>query len=322
MGDQINALKFGQRLSRPHQRSIFRQMKILLLAPHPFFEERGTPIAVNLLLRLFDAQGHIVDLLTFHIGQSVSHDNLTVFRTPRIWFIKHIRPGLSLKKIVCDVLMLFKVFWLVRRRRPDVIHAVEESVFLAVLIKVFLGIPYVYDMDSSMVSQIKESHRFLGVLQPFFRLMEGLAINHAIAVLPVCPALVDIVKQHNKPRHVVLMTDISLLDPHAKPAPLKLREELAVQGTVFMYIGNLNPIRASIYCLKRLRLCIQKSRVPASSSWAARLNGLMPMWKKRVIWASMNMCILSGLSPCRSWAHYSTKPTSWCRHAAQAKIRP
>ncbi len=215
-------------------------MKILLLAPQPFFEERGTPIAVNLLLRLLSEQGHRVDLLTFHLGQNVAHKNLTVFRTAPLSFIQDIRPGLSWKKIVCDALMLFKVFSIVRRRRPQVLHAVEESVFMALLIKVFFRIPYVYDMDSSLVSQIKESHGFLGFLQPLLRFMEGLAINHAMAVLPVCPALVDMAKQH-KPKHLALMTDTSLLDPHSTHAPLKLREALGTQGDVFMYIGNLEP---------------------------------------------------------------------------------
>ncbi|MFT5241097.1 MAG: hypothetical protein ACI9X0_002074, partial [Kiritimatiellia bacterium] len=70
-------------------------MKILVLAPHPFYEERGTPIAVNLLLRLFSQQGHHVDLLTFHVGQDMHYDNLTILRTPKLGFIKTIRPGLS-----------------------------------------------------------------------------------------------------------------------------------------------------------------------------------------------------------------------------------
>lgn len=220
--------------------SILRAMKILVLAPHPFYEERGTPIAVNLLLRLFSQQGHHVDLLTFHVGQDMHYDNLTILRTPKLGFIKTIRPGLSWKKVVCDVVMLFKLFGVVRRRRPDVLHAVEESVFMAMAIKLFFRIPYVYDMDSSLASNIRESHSYLFFLQPFFRWMEGAAVNHALAVLPVCPALVDVVEKH-KPKRVWLITDTSLLDPNETPTDLKLRESLNARGPVFMYIGNLEP---------------------------------------------------------------------------------
>ena len=38
-------------------------MKILLLAPHPFYQERGTPIAVNLLLKALSERGDKIDVL-------------------------------------------------------------------------------------------------------------------------------------------------------------------------------------------------------------------------------------------------------------------
>ena len=46
-------------------------MNILLLAPHPFFQERGTPIAVRLLATTLAGQGHAVDMLCYHEGQEV-----------------------------------------------------------------------------------------------------------------------------------------------------------------------------------------------------------------------------------------------------------
>ena len=41
-------------------------MKILLLAPQPFYAERGTPIAVLLAATALCRAGHEVDVLTFH----------------------------------------------------------------------------------------------------------------------------------------------------------------------------------------------------------------------------------------------------------------
>ena len=43
-------------------------MRILLVAPQPFYQERGTPIAVRMLVEVLCGQGHAVDLLTFHEG--------------------------------------------------------------------------------------------------------------------------------------------------------------------------------------------------------------------------------------------------------------
>jgi hypothetical protein len=43
-------------------------LKILLVAPQPFFQERGTPIAVRLLAETLAAEGYEVHLLVYHEG--------------------------------------------------------------------------------------------------------------------------------------------------------------------------------------------------------------------------------------------------------------
>ena len=57
-------------------------MKILLIAPHPFFMERGTPIAVKLVLKVLTEAGHSIDLLTYHEGESIQLTNLRIYRIP------------------------------------------------------------------------------------------------------------------------------------------------------------------------------------------------------------------------------------------------
>ena len=46
-------------------------MRILLIAPQPFYTQRGTPIAVRLLAEEIGRQGHEVDLLTYWEGEDV-----------------------------------------------------------------------------------------------------------------------------------------------------------------------------------------------------------------------------------------------------------
>ena len=41
-------------------------MRALVIAPQPFYEERGTLIAIDLLLRALSDRGDQVDLLTLH----------------------------------------------------------------------------------------------------------------------------------------------------------------------------------------------------------------------------------------------------------------
>ena len=63
-------------------------MKILMLAPEPFFESRGTPISVLGRLRALSTLGHEVDLVTYHLGENVSIPGMTIHRIPRVPLVR------------------------------------------------------------------------------------------------------------------------------------------------------------------------------------------------------------------------------------------
>ena len=86
-------------------------MRILLLAPQPFYEDRGTPIAVALVLKVLSERGARVDVVTYHEGRDVDLAHVALHRIPRLPFVRGIRPGLSWKKLVCDVFVLLAALW-------------------------------------------------------------------------------------------------------------------------------------------------------------------------------------------------------------------
>ena len=112
-------------------------VKVLVLAPEPFYQERGTPIAVSLILRALSERGDEVDLLTYNEGDPYTLPGLTIYRIPDVIFLRHVRPGPSWKKLIGTLLVLFKALALVRKKRYSIIHSVEESVFVALLLKFF-----------------------------------------------------------------------------------------------------------------------------------------------------------------------------------------
>ena len=103
-------------------------MKILVLAPHPFFQARGTPLAVRRVVEFLSSRGHQLDLLTLHEGEDVAIPNCRIYRIARPFGIRNIRPGFSFKKVICDVFMFAKCLRMVRRNRYDLIHAVAGQV--------------------------------------------------------------------------------------------------------------------------------------------------------------------------------------------------
>lgn len=215
-------------------------MKILLLAPQPFFQERGTPIAVDLLLRALSARGESVDVLTYHEGSDVAYPGVVIHRIPKIPFIHNISPGPSFKKFVCDCLLFWSALRMSLRQRYDLVHAVEESVFAAFIIRLLRGIPYLYDMDSSLAGQIMDKYPPLRLLAWPLRFFEALAIRHAEVVVPVCDALAENVRRFH-PKRVTVLHDISLLniDGYSAATEPSLRRELNISGPLVMYVGNL-----------------------------------------------------------------------------------
>ncbi len=129
-------------------------MKILMIAPQPFLEARGTPISVYQRLLGLTALGYKIDLLTYHIGQDVDIPGVTIERIPRIPLITHVKIGPSFAKLILDVFILLKAFWLLLTRQYDVIHSHEEGAFIANLLKPLFGTKHVYDMHSSLPHQL------------------------------------------------------------------------------------------------------------------------------------------------------------------------
>jgi glycosyltransferase involved in cell wall biosynthesis len=214
-------------------------VKILLLSPQPFFQARGTPIAVRLVLEFLSGRGHQVDVLTYHEGSDVEIPNCRIVRIPRLPGIRNIRPGFSFKKVLCDLAMLFVCARMMHRTRYDLVHAVEESAFIAAALQPFTGVPYVYDMDSSLAEQMIDAYRGLALVGPVLRRCEGVAVRRSAGVLTVCAALQDIARGHAPGTPVGRVEDTTLLPPGDCANGAKHLPPETEGAPVAMYVGNL-----------------------------------------------------------------------------------
>jgi hypothetical protein len=192
-------------------------MQILMLAPHPFYQERGTPIDVDLVLRVLSERGDRVDVVTYHEGSGIDYRSVTLHRIAAPYLPREIGPGFSWKKVVCDFFLGIEAFRLCRRNPYHLVHAVEESVFIALTLKWLFKVPYVYDMDSSLAQQMVEKYSYLSPLRSIFEYFERMAVKNAKAVIPVCDALADAIEPYG-PEKVLVLRDISLLEGIGSPA--------------------------------------------------------------------------------------------------------
>ncbi len=221
-------------------------MKVLILAPQPFYQERGTPIAVRLaaevLGRKYNSQSDRVDLLVYHEGIDIKIPNVQIYRTTGCNQISQIPPGISLKKILVDLFFFFaaiRLCWTNRKEQYELIHAVEESVFVAIFLQIFFGIPYIYDMDSSIALQATEKWRILKPLYPILAWAEKLAVKFSQAVVPVCDTLAVLADKHGS-KHTHILRDVSLVS-NSEEQGVNLKRELGLTDSaqIVLYVGNL-----------------------------------------------------------------------------------
>ena len=144
--------------AEPHARA--RGRRVLLVAPQPFYEDRGTPIAVRQVLTALSELGFAVDVLTFPIGMDLELPGVRLMRSANPLRIGRVPVGFSLRKLALDASLVPALAAQLARERYDCIHAVEEAAFPAVWLGRRCGIPVIYDMQSSLPEQMAGSRAF------------------------------------------------------------------------------------------------------------------------------------------------------------------
>jgi len=128
--------------------------RLLVVAPQPFYQDRGTPIAVRQVLQALSELGRQVDLLTYAVGADIDYPGLRIFRAGNPLNYQTVPIGLSLRKLVLDVSLVTALRARFGHERYAAIHAIEEAAFPAVLLGRRHGVPVLYDMQSSLPEQL------------------------------------------------------------------------------------------------------------------------------------------------------------------------
>ncbi|MFL5449320.1 MAG: glycosyltransferase family 4 protein [Gemmatimonadales bacterium] len=135
--------------------------RVLIVAPQPFYEDRGTPIAVRQVVEGLSQLGYSVDLLTYPVGSNIEVPGVRLMRTPNPLRFKSVPVGLSVKKLLLDIPLTVALLSRLRSGAYSCIHAVEEAAFPAVLLGRHYRVPVIYDMQSSLPEQLA-THPGLG----------------------------------------------------------------------------------------------------------------------------------------------------------------
>ena len=220
-------------------------MKILMLAPEPFFQPRGTPISVYQRIKALSDLGHDVDLVTYHLGEDKDIKNLKISRIPNVFFIKKIKIGPSLKKIPLDFLLFLKASGKLLRNKYDLIFSHEEGALFGVILSKISGIPHIYDMHSSLPQQL-ENFDFSRskLLKRVFSGMERFILKNSSAIIVICLDLLKQVEQEGYADKAILLENFIDFDTRefsAEEIRQKRKEFASEDKKIVLYAGNFQP---------------------------------------------------------------------------------
>jgi glycosyltransferase involved in cell wall biosynthesis len=218
-------------------------VRILMLAPEPFFEPRGTPFSEYHRIKALGELGHHVDLVTYPIGRDVELSNLRIFRSLRPPFVRRVRIGPSVTKIVLDALMLLTILRRVLADRYDAIHSHEEMGLVGVYLARWLRIPHLYDMHSSLPQQLSNfKYSKSAALRGMFEWAEGHMVHDSQVVITICQELQDTVTEMGAGERSLLIENVmggDVDDPPTK-TPEEVREAWAIpaEAPLALYTGT------------------------------------------------------------------------------------
>lgn len=214
-------------------------MRILMIAPQPFFEPRGAPFCVYQHIQALTELGYDVDLVTYPVGKSVRLPNLNIFRAPSVPFIREVKPGPSLAKLFLDIFVFFTAMKRLSRRKYQYIFAHEEGELLAIPLARLFHCKLLYYMHCNLAELISE--------KPFVyqcaELVQRFMVRKADTIIAFYPEVETTAKKMapKKPVHLVLPPPVDEgLPPASEDAVSRLRQELGLSDEpVLLYTGTL-----------------------------------------------------------------------------------
>ncbi|MBA2287897.1 MAG: glycosyltransferase family 4 protein [Ktedonobacteraceae bacterium] len=219
-------------------------MRILMIAPQPFMEPRGVPFSVYYHIKVLTTLGHTVDLVTYPQGKRITLPGLHIYRVPRLPFIREVKVGPSLAKLVLDVPVFLLATWRLCLRRYRYLHTHEEAGFMGTLLAPVFGCKHMYYMHSDLAQQtVSSGFTKNALLLACVATVQRLIARKADAIVAICPDIETTARRLAPARPVYMIENVAV--DEALPAVEEgeaawWRTQLRLgAGPIVLYTGTL-----------------------------------------------------------------------------------
>ncbi len=215
-----------------------------MLAPTPFFADRGCHVRILEEAKAAIACGADVRLITYHIGRDVP--GVRIERITGVSWYRKLEAGPSWVKPFLDLQLLLKAFQIAREFKPHVIHAhLHEGAFFGAFLKMLIRVPMLFDCQGSLTAEITD-HGFVkpgSLLQRFFAALECWINRRSDFIVTSASPTVDLLLKGGVPkdrvRALIDGVDTDEFAPQPKEA-IRAKLGLPEKRPVVAYLGLMN----------------------------------------------------------------------------------
>lgn len=250
-------------------------LKVLAIAPTPFFGDYGCHVRIVEEVRALAARGVRTTVVTYPFGRDLT--DVAIRRAPRLLGQRRVDPGSSLQKFSLDAALAATGARVALRERPAVIHGhLHEGAAIGWGLTRLHRAPLVFDFQGSLTSEMMD-HGFLrpgGRRYRLFRRVESWAVARADAIVTSTQAGADLLmREFGRPAaRITVVRDAVNTDifrPRREAAEAggrlsqveELRARLGIPPgrPVVVYLGLLAEYQGMTYLLQAARAVVDRS---------------------------------------------------------------
>jgi glycosyltransferase involved in cell wall biosynthesis len=219
--------------------------RVLMIAPGPFFVDRGFGVSVYEQARALQQRGVRVEIVCYPSGRDVPG-----VRAHRAWPLPGYdatRIGPSLTRLPLWGLLLMKTWVVARRYKPDILHGhLHEGALIAAIVSRLTRTPWLFDFQGSLSMEMAEKRALRQGSLPFrfVSWLEGWIDRCAPRILVRSAAMQsDLTERFGvRPERITRVmdgADPDVFSPRPRDDTLRTKVGLPDGATVIGYIGLL-----------------------------------------------------------------------------------
>lgn len=215
---------------------------VLLLCSQPLFEARGSPLRVRATLGALAGGGWAVTAVTVPVGPEVDLPAAVRLVRVRNWLgVRSLSIGPSFAKLLFGFFIALRAFLLGLRRRPRVVHGIEEMGLWAWALARLFRARLVYEKHSDPASYRKDRTGLRNGIMRLYARVERFVCRRADGVIATGPGLAAQARGYGATGRVEAIADVPSSEREADPDRVRAwRSRLDPRGdrVLFLYVGS------------------------------------------------------------------------------------